>query len=202
MVLKIHQISLAKSWNFVEFRVFLWNFVYKLFVVCYKTIDFTRLSSHGLSWSRNFPEYSRTFYQMLSLVFRIVAVVLFLKLVFDQFVATKSKTLFALIVAIALVNVAYEMREMGCSVSDCSLKTNRAAQQDARGDCDRRLCREGGRVNWRRAYLLAFCVFLVLNFVYPDSFLKNVAIMVCVFALLYFYFNFDAYHRFAIWCPP
>jgi len=137
---------------------------------------------------------------MWSLASRIVVVLLFCKIVLDQIRAVREPriaTLFAFLGALTLVNVAYETGEMGCSLFDCSIQKNRSALQDT---SEQRLCREGNRVNWRRAFLFAFCIFIVLNIVYSEDTLKNVAVMLCTFTFLYFYLNFDAYHRFSIWC--
>jgi hypothetical protein len=139
-----------------------------------------------------------------SVALRVATVIGFSKIVFDQFVSSaqepRAPAVFAFLIALALVNASYEGADMGCSVVDCTMKNNRLARgQDSR-DCEQRLCREGNRVNWRRAYLLAFLMFLILNIAYPESTLRNAMLMVCLFAFLYFYMNFDAYHRFSIWC--
>lgn len=138
------------------------------------------------------------------MILRTVSAIIFCKLLLDQFLAmgnSTDRTLFAFITSVALVNLAYESREMGCSLGDCKAETNRNARKDAPTDGDARMCEEGKRVTWRRAYLLAYVILILLNLAFPASSpQKNMSLMMSIFVLLHFYFNFEAFHRFTIWC--
>lgn len=103
-------------------------------------------------------------------------------LVFCQFILT-------------LIAITYESRYMGCGLYDCEPKTNKHSLPQ-----ESFACVESERVNWRRAEILSFLCFLVLFWLDPTDVPRHLVFFVIAWAILYFYFNFDQYHRSSIAC--
>ncbi len=95
---------------------------------------------------------------------------------------------------ICVIALYYESNENGCSIYDCSdhtviksITTTNIA------------CKENNRVSWRRSNILSFIVLIVLNSVH-SNYNANLIVFFITWFLLYFYFNFDQYHRFRLLC--
>lgn len=101
---------------------------------------------------------------------------------------------FVLLFFIFVMALYYESNENGCSIYDCSdhtvtksVKTTNVA------------CKENDRVSWRRSNILSFIILAVLNSVH-SNYNINLVVFFITWFLLYFYFNFDQYHRFRLLC--
>ena len=106
------------------------------------------------------------------------------------------KTVILILILLTLTAVIYESQFYGCGLYDCSLSRNQETIIPTKSFS----CTESQRVNWRRAEILAFLVFIFLFLVNHDDLQKNLVVFVIVWFLLYFYFGFDQYHRSALAC--
>jgi len=107
----------------------------------------------------------------------------------------KSKMFYLFLLSLVFVAYSYEGDFIGCSYSNCTLDNNKKALNDNK---EKIACQEVNRVNWRRSLLLAFSVFVVMNNITP--FEVNILPFILSFFVIYFYFNFDTYHRFNLAC--
>ena len=55
-------------------------------------------------------------------------------------------------------------------------------------------CTERHRVNWRRALIIAYFILLVINIINYQNY--NFIIFLFTFSSIYYYLNFDQYHRY------
>lgn len=94
---------------------------------------------------------------------------------------------YACLSALTLIAAIYESRFMDCHFYSCPTSTTQTAQEFT--------CQESTRINWRRAEIISFLILLVVNLVHPKQYSPNLLIFLVSWALLYFYFNFDQYHR-------
>jgi hypothetical protein len=120
----------------------------------------------------------------------------FLIILFKQLIHYQPyfRYIFILLFMICLIALYYESNENGCSIYDCSDNTvskSITTQNLA--------CKENDRVSWRRANILSFIVLIALNSVH-SNYNANLIIFFITWFLLYFYLNFDQYHRFRILC--
>lgn len=109
-----------------------------------------------------------------------------------------NRLLYILLSTIAIASLVYEFEVMGCTPSNCTLDRNRETVEKAL-KTESFACQEANRVNWRRAFLLAFIPFLFLNGFQTRFEMNALTFMITLF-VLYFYFNFDAYHRSDLAC--
>ena len=108
----------------------------------------------------------------------------------------KHKLLYISLLSLCIVAFIYEGQYLGCSPNNCTLEQNEKALNNKNGESV--ACQETKRVNWRRSFLLAFAVFVFMNNI--SSFETNLFSFILMFFVIYFYFNFDIYHRFSIAC--
>ena len=107
----------------------------------------------------------------------------------------KSRMFYLFLLSLATVAYSYEGDFIGCSYNNCKLDNNEKALN---GNKQNFACQEVNRVNWRRSLLLSFAVFVIMNNITP--FEMNILPFILSFFVIYFYFNFDTYHRFNIAC--
>jgi len=105
----------------------------------------------------------------------------------------KSKLFYLFLLSLAIVAFYYEGNSLSCSPNNCSLEKNKKSIKG-----DKFACREVNRVNWRRSLLISFIVFAIMNNITPFDI--NILPFILSFFAIYFYFNFDTYHRFNIAC--
>jgi hypothetical protein len=110
-----------------------------------------------------------------------------------------NRVLYLLLSTIAIASLVYEFEVMGCTPNNCTLDRNRETVEKAL-KTESFACQEANRVNWRRAFLLAFIPFLFLNSFQSTTFEMNILTFLITLFILYFYFNFDAYHRADLAC--
>jgi hypothetical protein len=129
----------------------------------------------------------------------------------------KYRLIFALICSLTLVALYYESDFSGCSLNNC-LDSN---VRQKIGDGKNLACQEMNRVCWRRSLILSFVVLIFINglIFFTNScdmpllndsttlmsqnehrYSINFVIFMFIWFLLYFWFNFDQYHRFKIFC--
>lgn len=126
----------------------------------------------------------------------LIIIFCFLIILFKQLINYHSyfRYIFILLFMICVIALYYESNENGCSIYDCSdhsviksITTTNIA------------CKENNRVSWRRSNILSFIVLIVLNSVH-SNYNANLIVFFITWFLLYFYFNFDQYHRFRLLC--
>lgn len=61
-------------------------------------------------------------------------------------------------------------------------------------------CDDKDRIAWRRSIAIGFFCFLLVNYIYPQDTLKNVVLYILFVFILYFYFNWDQFHRYRNLC--
>lgn len=106
-------------------------------------------------------------------------------------------SLFLFAIALSMFTFIHETESIKCSPLGCSLDKNKEIYKESSLSP---ACLEVKRVNWRRAYLLAFIIFVVLNVVSLENISNNFIILLFTWFCLYWYFNFDNYHRFNLAC--
>jgi hypothetical protein len=124
--------------------------------------------------------------------------ILFLIMIFYQVYSLtnkKSKIFYLFLLSLAIVAYSYEGDFIGCSYNNCTLDNNK---KTLNGHKEKIACQEVNRVNWRRSLLLSFSVFVIMNNITP--FEINILPFILMFFAIYFYFNFDTYHRFNLAC--
>lgn len=104
---------------------------------------------------------------------------------------------FLFAIALSIFTFIHETESIKCSPLGCSLDKNKEIYKETSLSP---ACLEVKRVNWRRAYLLAFIIFTLLNVVSLDTISKNFIVLLFTWFCLYWYFNFDNYHRFNLAC--
>lgn len=107
----------------------------------------------------------------------------------------KIKVFYLFLLSLAAVAYSYEGEFIGCSYKNCRLDNNEKALN---GKKEKFACQEVNRVNWRRSLILSFVVFVIMNNITP--FEINLLPFILSFFIIYFYFNFDTYHRFNLAC--
>lgn len=133
-------------------------------------------------------------YKRISISFIILAT-LFMIMV-KQFLKFEGqyRLLYVLLFFMFLLALYYETMSNGCGIIDCSDKTVENSI-----DTKNLACRENDRVSWRRSMILSFIILTMTNFI-NTNYQINLILFFMVFLLLYFYFNFDAFHRFRVLC--
>ena len=128
--------------------------------------------------------------------FIILCIILVLFQIFQifQIKLTINKIFYCILLFILLFALNYEAHFLGCYPGNCELSTN---MEKIDGDF---ACQESRRVNWRRAFILSFIPVLVMNCFFIQDFNKHLIYFIIQFFLLYFYFNFDGYHRSSLAC--
>lgn len=123
--------------------------------------------------------------------------------VFYQFFALKNyanRFIYLLLSSIALLCLVYEFDFIGCSANNCSPDRNKETVEKSIGQ-ESFACQEAKRVNWRRSFLVAFIPFIFLNgFQTTTTFETNTLTFFITLYIVYFYLNFDAYHRANVAC--
>ena len=122
----------------------------------------------------------------------------FLLMIFYQIYSlsnTKNKMFYIFLLSLVIVAYSYEGDYIGCSYSNCNIDNNKKALLDNK---EKIACQEVNRVNWRRSLILSFCVFVIMNNF--TSFEVNILPFFLSLFVIYFYFNFDSYHRFNLAC--
>jgi hypothetical protein len=106
------------------------------------------------------------------------------------------KLLFAITVAMGVLSVIYYMNDLGCSISDCSETKNSSVTNG------QTICNEANRITWRRSVMIAFIIFIFTNIVYPPPHWQksNLVIFLFVTSIMYFFLNFEQYHRYRLMC--
>ena len=107
----------------------------------------------------------------------------------------KNRIIYLFLLSVAITAVVYESSFIGCTPDNCTLDRNREKVKQSQTSF---ACQESNRVNWRRAFLISFILFVFMNSISP--FETNLFIFIFCLFLTYFYFNFDAYHRFEVAC--
>lgn len=107
-----------------------------------------------------------------------------------------QKMILILINLMVFIAFIYESKFLHCGIYDCSLTTNEHSIKST----ETFACQESSRVNWRRAIILAFIILCVLIVINENENNKNIVVFIIVWSLLYFYFNFDQYHRSTLAC--
>jgi len=123
---------------------------------------------------------------------------MFLLMIFYQVYSLtnpKSKMFYLFLLSLVIVAYSYEGDYIGCSYNNCSLDNNKKTLMEKK---EKIACQEVNRVNWRRSLLLSFLVFALMNNI--TSFEVNILPFILSFFIIYFYFNFDTYHRFNLTC--
>ena len=128
-------------------------------------------------------------------------------IIYLQYISVKNtqntvlSTLFLFAISLSIFTFIHETESIRCSPLGCSLDENKKIYtEDNKLDEISPACLETKRVNWRRAYLLSFISFTVLNLVSLDTISTNFVVLLFVWFVLYWYFNFDSYHRFNLAC--
>jgi hypothetical protein len=99
------------------------------------------------------------------------------------------------LISIFMVAFVYESYFLGCAIGKCTLEDN--AKQIK---LESFACEESSRVNWRRAFIITFIPYSIINQFYPSKFEMNTFYFIVSLFAAYFYFNFDQYHRTEIAC--
>lgn len=126
-------------------------------------------------------------------------------LLMNQFFSYDKKYRYIYLLITLLFIVAFSMESeyvYGCKYLffDCKYDSVLEYKKNNSESPDKALsCQESNRVCWRRSLMLSFMIFLILNIVNP-SHTTNFIVFILAWFLLYFYFNFDAYHRFGDLC--
>lgn len=107
----------------------------------------------------------------------------------------KNRVLYLLMTSIGITALIYESTFLGCTANNCTLERNR---ETASKQTESFACQEANRVNWRRAYLISFVLFVIMNTV--ASFETTLLMFVLTLFITYYYFNFDSYHRTYLMC--
>lgn len=115
------------------------------------------------------------------LIVSITVIIIFFRLPFLY------QWIYACLSAFTLIAAVYESRFMNCNVYHCPPSTTQTPEQF--------VCQESTRINWRRAEILAFMILVVVNLVHPKQYSPNLLLFIVSWALIYFYLNFDQYHR-------
>lgn len=124
-------------------------------------------------------------------------------IIITQYIIVKSSqtkivsSLFLFAIALSMFTFIHETESIKCSPLGCSLDKNKEIYKETNLSP---ACLEVKRVNWRRAYLLAFIIFTVLNLVSLENITVNFIVLLFSWFCLYWYFNFDNYHRFNLAC--
>ena len=105
-----------------------------------------------------------------------------------------NKIFYCILLFILLFALTYESRFLGCYIGNCKLSGNIEKIDDNFA------CQESNRVNWRRAFIISFIPLFTMNCFFIEDFNKNLIYFIIQFFILYFYFNFDGYHRSSLAC--
>jgi hypothetical protein len=132
----------------------------------------------------------------IRLVITFFILLVLLKIIYGQFLLypADQKYIFMFLCFLLLLALYYESMENGCGILDC---TDGSVQQNI--DDKELACRETDRVCWRRSLILSFIILVISNAINPN-YGKNLSIFFFVWAILYFYFNFDQFHRYRVMC--
>lgn len=123
--------------------------------------------------------------------------------IFLQYVSIKQSqnkivsNLFLFTIVLSIFTFIHETESIKCSPLGCSLELNKKIYKETSLSP---ACLEVKRVNWRRAYLLSFIIFVILNIVSITTISTNFVVLLFSWFCLYWYFNFDNYHRFNLAC--
>lgn len=91
---------------------------------------------------------------------------------------------------------ALELRDRGCTWGKCKTDTAIPKFQTAQ----ELACWEKDRVIWRKAFLMATVVFVVLTVVQKTTLRINALVWFVTFFIYYFWTNYDAYHHMGAYC--
>lgn len=111
-----------------------------------------------------------------------------------QIKPTINKIFYCILLCILLFALNYEAHFLGCYPGNCEISSNIEKIDDNFA------CQESNRVNWRRAFILSFIPVIVMNCFFIKDFNKHLIYFIIQFFLLYFYLNFDSYHRSSLAC--
>lgn len=101
----------------------------------------------------------------------------------------KLKMLYIIFPILLFIAYNKEADDSGCKGGACSS----LPEKDI-------VCTEAKRVAWRRAYMVSFIVFYFFSVTQERQTYYNVYLFMAVWLLLYFYINYEQYHRFQIFC--
>jgi hypothetical protein len=135
--------------------------------------------------------------KLLSSIFLYLFIMLCIILVLFQIFLIKlpiNKIFYCILLFILLFALNYEAYFLGCYPGNCELSTN---MEKIDGDF---ACQESRRVNWRRSFIISFIPLFTMNCFFIEDFNKNLIYFIIQFFILYFYFNFDGYHRSSLAC--
>jgi hypothetical protein len=104
------------------------------------------------------------------------------------------RIIYLIIIVLSVIAIKYEIDATGCSFFNCKDETT-----GTKIDKTNLACGEMNRVCWRRAIILSTFVLILLGVINENN-KMNLVIWFVLFFLLYFYFNFDQYHRFRVLC--
>lgn len=108
---------------------------------------------------------------------------------------SRNRVLYLFMISIGITALIYESTFLGCTANNCTLERNR---ETTAKQTESFACQEANRVNWRRAYLISFILFVIMNSVAP--FEITLFMFVLTLFITYYYFNFDSYHRTYLAC--
>lgn len=108
----------------------------------------------------------------------------------------KNRVLYLFMTSIAITALIYESTFLGCTTNNCTLERNRDTVSKQTEESF--VCQEAKRVNWRRAYLISFILFVIMNTI--ASFETTLLMFFITLFITYYYFNFDSYHRTNLMC--
>jgi hypothetical protein len=103
-------------------------------------------------------------------------------------------SLFILATLLFIRCLQYQSRLLNCTFINCSLESN---GKDIDKETNSFACLSAGRPNWGRAYILTYILMIgvwIIFFQLGSVDIRFWFIGLFNFTLLYFYFNFDAYH--------
>lgn len=123
---------------------------------------------------------------------------LFLTVSYYAIRATQPKHKWGMIVfLLTLLSVfALEMRDRGCSWGNCKTDTAIPDFQTAK----ELACWEKDRVIWRKAFLMASVLFIILTIIQKSTLPMNTLVFVITFFMYYFWTNYDSYHHMGAFC--
>lgn len=106
------------------------------------------------------------------------------------------KLIYLLLITLLLIAITYESKFLGCSPGSCTLEKNKSVLSSSQSFA----CSEAERVNWRRTYIISFIILFIFNCFALNNFELNLVYFLITWSLLYFYFNFEQYHRYSLEC--
>jgi hypothetical protein len=124
-------------------------------------------------------------------------------IVLGQIASTESTAdawMYGILACITVSSVLYELDYMGCHIDRCTQGQNAAVAAKPGMTARDFACKEADRITWRRALMLSFVMFVMLNHVRQKTCRMHFVFLLLKFVILKLYFDFDAHHRFEAVC--